>query len=105
MWSEESPGDQRRDHGVTEGRIETPQPLDLADVAEERTPLERRLDALGRRLVWMALGVAALVAGLEALHGASLELVMRQASRWRWPPSRKGFRPWVYRFHTDLPES
>ena len=26
---EESPGHQRRDHGITEGGIETPQPLDL----------------------------------------------------------------------------
>src|SRR6187200_3284294 len=26
---EELPGDQRRDHGVTDSRIETPQPLDL----------------------------------------------------------------------------
>jgi Ca2+-transporting ATPase len=33
-------------------------------VALERTPLERRLDALGRRLVWLTLGIAALVAAL-----------------------------------------
>ena len=48
----------------------------VAGVAEERTPLERRLDALGRRLVWLALGVAGVVAGLEALHGGSLALVV-----------------------------
>ena len=36
----------------------------------EPTPLERRLDALGRRLVWLALAVAALVAGLGAWQGA-----------------------------------
>ena len=35
---------------------------------EERTPLERRLDVLGRRLVWLALGVAGLVGGLEAIR-------------------------------------
>jgi P-type Ca2+ transporter type 2C len=48
----------------------------VADVQEERTPLERRLDVLGRRLVWLAMGVAALVAALEALHGAPLGLVI-----------------------------
>ena len=48
----------------------------VASVPDERTPLERRLDALGRRLVWLALGVAAVVAGLEALHGGSLRLVI-----------------------------
>ena len=48
----------------------------MASVPDERTPLERRLDALGRRLVWLALGVAVVVAGLEALHGGSLALVV-----------------------------
>jgi Ca2+-transporting ATPase len=48
----------------------------VASIEEERTPLERRLDALGRRLVWLALGVAAVVAGLEAVHGAPLGLVV-----------------------------
>jgi Ca2+-transporting ATPase len=45
-------------------------------VAEERTPLERRLDVLGGRLVWLALGVAALVAALGALQGAPAGLVI-----------------------------
>jgi len=45
-------------------------------VHEERTPLEIRLDALGRRLIWVALGVAALVAGLGAMQGAPLGLVI-----------------------------
>jgi len=40
-------------------------------VAEGPTPLERRLDALGRRLVWVALGIAALVAVLGSLQGES----------------------------------
>ena len=48
----------------------------VAGIQEERTPLERRLDALGRRLVWLALGVAAVVAGLGALQGAPLALVV-----------------------------
>jgi Ca2+-transporting ATPase len=48
----------------------------VAGVREGRTPLERRLDVLGRRLVWLAVGVAALVAALEALHGAPLGLVI-----------------------------
>jgi Ca2+-transporting ATPase len=46
-----------------------------SSVHEERTPLERRLDALGRRLVWLALGVAALVAALGAAQGAPPALV------------------------------
>jgi Ca2+-transporting ATPase len=48
----------------------------VGSVREERTPLERRLDALGRRLVWLALGVAALVAILGAVQGAPLALVI-----------------------------
>jgi Ca2+-transporting ATPase len=49
----------------------------VASVPETQTPLERRLDSLGRRLVWLALGVAALVASLEALRGAPLGLVVQ----------------------------
>jgi P-type Ca2+ transporter type 2C len=54
------------------GRIGT-----LVDaVVQERTPLERKLDALGRRLVWITVAVAALVSLLGALNGASLLLVI-----------------------------
>ncbi|MBA3948492.1 MAG: HAD-IC family P-type ATPase [Acidobacteria bacterium] len=45
-------------------------------VREEKTPLEIRLDALGRRLIWVALVVAAIVAGLGALQGAPMGLVI-----------------------------
>jgi Ca2+-transporting ATPase len=38
-------------------------------LGEERTPLEERLDQLGRRLVWLALLVGLLVAVLGALRG------------------------------------
>jgi P-type Ca2+ transporter type 2C len=48
----------------------------VSTIADEKTPLERRLDALGHRLVWFALGVAALVAGLGALQGAPIGLVI-----------------------------
>ena len=48
----------------------------VESIVPERTPLERRLDALGRRLVWITLAVAALVSVLGALHGASLALVV-----------------------------
>jgi Ca2+-transporting ATPase len=48
----------------------------VGSVTEERTPLERRLDTLGRRLVWLSLGVAALVATLGAVQGAPLGLVV-----------------------------
>ena len=48
----------------------------VGTIEEGRTPLERRLDELGRRLVWLALGVAALVAALGAWQGAPLGLVV-----------------------------
>ena len=51
----------------------------LASVEEERTPLERRLDALGRRLALVAVAVAALVAALHLAQGASLASVLETA--------------------------
>ena len=48
----------------------------VGTIEEGRTPLERRLDELGRRLVWLALGIAALVAALGAWQGAPLALVV-----------------------------
>ena len=48
----------------------------VRSVEPEPTPLERRLDALGRRLVWLALGVAAIVAALGAAQGVPLGLVI-----------------------------
>lgn len=48
-----------------------------ATVKIEPTPLERRLDALGRVLVWVALGVAALVASLGVFQGAPLNLIVQ----------------------------
>ncbi|HET9947503.1 MAG TPA: HAD-IC family P-type ATPase [Longimicrobiales bacterium] len=44
----------------------------VASVQEGRTPLEVRLDALGRRLVWLTFGVAALVTVLGIVQGAPL---------------------------------
>lgn len=41
----------------------------VGGIREERTPLEHRLDELGRRLVWVTLAVAALVIGLGLLRG------------------------------------
>jgi len=40
------------------------------------TPLERRLDSLGRRLVWLTLSVAALVTGLGLIRGEELWLMV-----------------------------
>jgi Ca2+-transporting ATPase len=37
--------------------------------AEERTPLEKRLESFGRVLVWAALGIVALLFGLGLLRG------------------------------------
>ncbi len=44
----------------------------LASVEQGDTPLERRLDVLGRRLVVITLGVAAIVVGVGVLRGAPL---------------------------------
>ena len=43
----------------------------LSGVREERAPLERRLDELARRLIWVALGVAALVSLISLVRGAT----------------------------------
>ena len=40
------------------------------------TPLERRLEVLGRRLVWLTLGVASLITVLGVLRGADLWLML-----------------------------
>lgn len=42
----------------------------VAQVGESRTPLEGRLDELGKRLVWLTLGVAAVVTALGMIQGA-----------------------------------
>ncbi len=54
---------------------------DLAEGAgeEEKTPLERRLDRLGRRLAWVVIGVAAVVAGAGLLAGRSTVLMIETA--------------------------
>ncbi|MSR20766.1 MAG: hypothetical protein EXR91_07280 [Gemmatimonadetes bacterium] len=41
----------------------------VASVEAGKTPLEARLDELGHRLVWLTLGVAAVVTGLGVLQG------------------------------------
>jgi Ca2+-transporting ATPase len=41
----------------------------VQSVEDEETPLEERLDVLGRRLVWLTLGVAAVVGGVGFLQG------------------------------------
>lgn len=48
----------------------------LEGIADERTPLERRLDALGRRLVWLTLVIAALVASVGWFQGLALGRVI-----------------------------
>ena len=52
----------------------------LVDKAEEeRTPLEKRLDQLGERLVWITLGIAALIAGLGIALGRDVYLILETA--------------------------
>ena len=49
--------------------------------AEESTPLQRKLDSVGRILVWAALGIVAMLFGLGLLRGtAFLELLMTSIS-------------------------
>lgn len=43
-----------------------------AEAEQEETPLQRRLDTLGQRLVWLSLGIVALVFLLGALRGVPL---------------------------------
>jgi Ca2+-transporting ATPase len=51
----------------------------VGGIAAHRTPLERRLDALGRRLAGLALAVAGLVAGLSLLQGVPPAAVLQLA--------------------------
>jgi Ca2+-transporting ATPase len=48
----------------------------VAETEAAETPLERRLDDLGRRLVWLTLGVAAVVTGLGVLRGEDVWLML-----------------------------
>ena len=48
----------------------------VQETASERTPLEDRLDRLGRRLVGLTLGVAAAVTGIGILRGGSTWLMV-----------------------------
>ena len=48
----------------------------LTEVEADKTPLEERLDALGHRLVWLALAVAAVVTLLGLLRGAPVGLML-----------------------------
>ncbi|MGE0352938.1 MAG: cation-translocating P-type ATPase [Gemmatimonadales bacterium] len=58
--------------GTEVGRIGTL----VGGIQEQTTPLQRRLDALGRRLVVVALAVGALVAVLGALQGMELRRLL-----------------------------
>jgi len=49
----------------------------LGGIAEGPSPLERRLDQLGRRLVWITLGVAAVVVATGALRGMDAALMLQ----------------------------
>jgi Ca2+-transporting ATPase len=41
----------------------------VEEIEDERTPLERRLDTLGRRMVWLALAIGAVVIAIGAMYG------------------------------------
>jgi Ca2+-transporting ATPase len=48
----------------------------IAEVEQAKTPLEVRLDTLGRRLVWLTLAVAGFVTALGLLRGAPVGLMI-----------------------------
>lgn len=58
--------------GTELGRIGTL----LEKIREGPTPLERRLDALGHRLIWLALGVTGVVVAAGSLRGAPLRTMI-----------------------------
>ena len=51
----------------------------VAEAEEETTPLERRLDRLGQRLVWVTLGVAAVIALTGLVAGKPWLLILETA--------------------------
>lgn len=51
----------------------------VEEAEEEITPLEKRLDQLGRRLIWVTLFIAALVATLGILSGKEIFLMIETA--------------------------
>jgi Ca2+-transporting ATPase len=46
-------------------------------VEDEPTPLERRLDALGRRLAWLTIAISGVVAAAAAVNGAPWDAVLQ----------------------------
>jgi Ca2+-transporting ATPase len=48
----------------------------MRHIPDESTPLERRLDSLGRRLAWVTLGIAFVVIALGLHRGRPLEIVL-----------------------------
>ena len=48
----------------------------VEEAGEERTPLEKRLDRLAHSLIWVVMGLAAVVAGLGYLRGKELGLMI-----------------------------
>lgn len=59
-------------------RTEVGKITELVESAEdEHTPLEKRLDALGRNLVWVVLMIVILVAGLGVVRGMDIELMVK----------------------------
>jgi P-type Ca2+ transporter type 2C len=81
---------------------------ELAESAEmETTPLQKRLDHLGRRLAWITLALAAAIAGVGLLAGQETEKMIETAivccrfkssiSTW----SRMCFPPWRWEWEKE----
>lgn len=51
----------------------------VEEAEEEVTPLEKRLDQLGRRLAWVTLGIAVVVAAIGIASGREVQLIIETA--------------------------
>ncbi len=51
----------------------------VEEAEDEQTPLEKRLEALGRRLLWVTLGVLAVVAAVGIVRGKDMSLMVKTA--------------------------
>jgi Ca2+-transporting ATPase len=51
----------------------------VGQIGSARTPLERRLDALGRRFVWLTMAVTAVVLAIGLLQGIALPIMLESS--------------------------
>jgi P-type Ca2+ transporter type 2C len=66
----------------------------IQGVGSEQTPLQRRLDQLGKGLAAAAVGIVAVVFVLGLLRGEELRLMILTSMAWRWQPCPRACPPW-----------